>query len=131
MDRYGGGTKTSKSEAGGTATSTIEPKLSKSRDSRRHITSVGRFLSSALASSHGCPIFSTSFLDFERDLETESDRLPFNCFASFCPLDTFGRCAGIRYPSLINASIWSCCFCFLELDVDFLFGRWASCSRRR
>jgi hypothetical protein len=101
---YGGGTESSNSEVSETATSTIELKLSKSKEARRRLVSLGRFLPSTLASSHGCPMFSTSFLDFERDLETESDRLSFDCFASFCPLVSFTG-AGIRYPSLVNASI--------------------------
>jgi hypothetical protein len=105
---YGGGTESSNSAESETATSTIEPKSSKSKEARRRLGSVGRFLPSALASNHGCPMISTSFFDLERDLETDILSLSIDCFASLCPFNSLGRGAGIRYPSLVNASIWRC-----------------------
>lgn len=88
-----------------TATSTIEPKAARSREPKRRLVSVGRLSQSTLACSHGCPMFSTSFFDLERDRERDSDRLSFDRFASFCPFDSFGGVAGIRYPPRVSASI--------------------------
>lgn len=132
MGWYGGGTASSNSVVSETATSTMEPKSSRSSDSRRRVLSLGWFLPSVLGWSHGCPIFSTSLLDIERDRATESDRLSLDCCASFCVLDSFGRGGGSRYPSRVRASICRCCSSFLDFaEEGSFFGRWANCRRRR
>lgn len=105
------------------ATSTIEPKSPRSREPKRRLVSADRLLPSTLACSHGCPMLSTSLFDLERDRERESDRLSFDRFVSFCPLDSFGNGGpvGIRNPPLVSASIWRCCSSSFDRGDDSFF----------